>query len=64
MNFGGFATSERDIIFDINDFDETLPAPWGWDRKRLAASFVLAARRGGVHIAHKTTNIARSALCV
>ncbi|WP_244436692.1 DUF2252 family protein [Bradyrhizobium japonicum] len=42
-NFGGFATPERHIIFDINDFDETLPAPWEWDVKRLAASVVLAA---------------------
>ena len=44
MNFGGSATPERRIIFDINDFDETLPAPWEWDLKRLAASFVLAGR--------------------
>src|SRR5208282_1014515 len=44
LNFGGFATPERNIIFDINDFDETLPAPWEWDVKRLTASFVLAAR--------------------
>jgi uncharacterized protein (DUF2252 family) len=47
MNFGGFATPERNILFDINDFDETLPAPWEWDVKRLAASFVLAARSNG-----------------
>ena len=47
MNFGGFATPERSVIFDINDFDETLPAPWEWDIKRLAASFVLAARSLG-----------------
>jgi uncharacterized protein (DUF2252 family) len=44
MNFGGFATPERNIFFDINDFDETLPAPWEWDVKRLAASIVIAAR--------------------
>jgi uncharacterized protein (DUF2252 family) len=44
MNFGGFATPERNILFDINDFDETLPGPWEWDLKRLTASFVLAAR--------------------
>jgi uncharacterized protein (DUF2252 family) len=44
MNFGGFATPERSIVFDINDFDETLPAPFEWDIKRLAASFVIAAR--------------------
>ncbi|MDR3531246.1 MAG: DUF2252 domain-containing protein [Rhodopila sp.] len=48
LNFGGFATPERNIIFDINDFDETLPAPWEWDVKRLAASFVLAARSTGL----------------
>jgi uncharacterized protein (DUF2252 family) len=44
MNFGGFATPERKVVFDINDFDETLPAPWEWDIKRLAASFVVAVR--------------------
>lgn len=43
-NFGGFATPERRIIFAINDLDETLPAPWEWDVKRLAASFVVACR--------------------
>jgi len=48
MNFGGFATPERNIVFDINDFDETLPAPWEWDLKRLATSFVLAARSIGL----------------
>ncbi len=48
MNFGGFATPERNIVFDINDFDETLPAPWEWDVKRLVASFVLAARSNGL----------------
>lgn len=44
MNFGGFATPERQVIFDINDLDETLPAPWEWDLKRLAASIAIAAR--------------------
>lgn len=44
LNFGGFATPERNIIFDINDFDETLPGPWEWDVKRLAASVVIAAQ--------------------
>jgi uncharacterized protein (DUF2252 family) len=43
-NFGGFATPERRIIFSINDLDETLPAPWEWDVKRLAASFVVGCR--------------------
>jgi uncharacterized protein (DUF2252 family) len=47
MNFGGFATPERNIVFDINDFDETCPAPFEWDLKRLAASFVIAARWRG-----------------
>ncbi len=46
-NFGIFATPERDLVFDINDFDETHPAPWEWDVKRLAASLVLAARESG-----------------
>ena len=44
LNFGGFATPERNIVFDINDFDETSPAPFEWDLKRLAASFAVAAR--------------------
>ena len=46
-NFGAFATPERRIVFDINDFDETFPAPWEWDLKRLAASFVVASRNNG-----------------
>ena len=49
MNFGAFATPERNLVFDINDFDETLPAPFEWDLKRLAASFVIAARWRGFH---------------
>ena len=44
LNFGLFATPERNLVFDINDFDETLPAPWEWDLKRLAVSFAVAAR--------------------
>jgi len=47
LNMGGFATPERRMIFDINDFDETLPGPWEWDVKRLAASVVLASRSNG-----------------
>jgi uncharacterized protein (DUF2252 family) len=47
-NFGGFATPERNVVFDINDFDETLPAPWEWDVKRLATSFFLAVRANGL----------------
>ncbi|WP_092048795.1 DUF2252 domain-containing protein [Planctomicrobium piriforme] len=47
MNFGAYATPERRLVFDINDLDETLPAPWEWDVKRLAASIVLACRNNG-----------------
>jgi uncharacterized protein (DUF2252 family) len=43
-NFGLFASPERSLMFDVNDFDETLPGPWEWDVKRLAASVVIAAR--------------------
>ena len=47
MNFGGFATAERQVIFDLNDFDEATFAPWEWDVKRLTASFVVAGRSNG-----------------
>ena len=47
MNFGGFATPERNLVFDINDFDETHPGPWEWDLKRLVASVLIAARHLG-----------------
>jgi uncharacterized protein (DUF2252 family) len=47
LNFGGFATAERQLVFDINDFDEVSIAPWEWDIKRLAASFVVAGRSNG-----------------
>jgi len=46
-NFGQFATPERNMIFDINDFDETLPGPWEWDVKRLCASLQVVARGHG-----------------
>jgi uncharacterized protein (DUF2252 family) len=46
-NFGVFASPERRLVFDINDFDETLPGPWEWDVKRLAASMLIAARDNG-----------------
>src|SRR3954451_12808760 len=46
-NFGGFASPERDLVFDLNDFDETLPGPWEWDVKRLAASIEVAGRARG-----------------
>lgn len=47
LNFRLLASPERDLMFDINDFDETLPGPWEWDVKRLSASFVIAARANG-----------------
>jgi uncharacterized protein (DUF2252 family) len=43
-NFGAYGSPERELVFDVNDFDETLPGPWEWDVKRLAASFAIAAR--------------------
>ena len=46
-NFGAFASPERDLVFDLNDFDETLPGPWEWDLKRLAASLSVAGRDRG-----------------
>jgi uncharacterized protein (DUF2252 family) len=60
VNFGAFATPERRIIFDINDFDETHPAPWEWDLKRLAASFVIASRHNG----HKPADCRAAAAAV
>ena len=46
-NFGLFASAERTLVFDINDFDETLPGPWEWDVKRLVASLTIAGRNNG-----------------
>ena len=46
-NFGVFASPERRLMFDVNDFDETLPGPWEWDVKRLAVSMLVAARDNG-----------------
>jgi uncharacterized protein (DUF2252 family) len=47
-NFGGFAAPDRRLVFDVNDFDETLPGPWEWDVKRLAASAAVAGRERGI----------------
>jgi uncharacterized protein (DUF2252 family) len=47
-NFGGFAAPDRELVFDLNDFDETLPGPWEWDVKRLGASIAIAARDAGL----------------
>ncbi len=54
-NFGLFASPERTLMFDSNDFDETLPAPWEWDVKRLAASIVIAGRANGFTAAQNRT---------
>ena len=62
MNFGVFAAPDRSLIFDINDFDETLPGPWEWDVKRLAASVVIAARNRGF-TAEQGREAALSAVC-
>src|SRR5205809_5020807 len=52
LNFGTFATPERNQVFDVNDFDETQVGPWEWDVKRLAASLVVAARTTGQTDSH------------
>ena len=56
-NFGLYASPERQLVFDINDFDETMAGPWEWDVKRLAASFIIAARHNDLKIkdSHKAT---------
>ena len=62
MNFGVFAAPDRSLIFDVNDFDETLPGPWEWDVKRLAASVMIAARDRGF-AAGQGREAALSAVC-
>lgn len=52
-NFGLFGAPDRSIVFGLNDFDETLPGPWEWDVKRLAASFTIAARHNGLDENHQ-----------
>ncbi len=54
-NFGVFASPERRLVFDLNDFDETLPGPWEWDVKRLAASFEVAGRENGYSAKERRT---------
>jgi len=67
-NFGNYASPERQLVFDINDFDETLPGPWEWDVKRLAASFILAGRFSGLgkkesrKLAQSTVRVYRKAM--
>lgn len=60
-NFGMFASQERSLVFDINDFDETAPGPFEWDVKRLAASFTIAARHNGFTEAEQRAASARVA---
>ena len=60
-NFGGFASAERDLLFDLNDFDETVPGPWEWDVKRLAASVAIAGRDNGFP-AKRRESLVRQAL--
>ena len=62
VNFGGFGTPERRLIFDVNDFDETLPGPWEWDLKRLGASFAVAARAKSLGDKDAKNAVARVAL--
>jgi uncharacterized protein (DUF2252 family) len=59
-NFGGYASPDRELVFDLNDFDETLPGPWEWDLKRLVASLAIAGRDRGFDDRERTA-IVRSA---
>ncbi len=59
-NFGAYASPERELVFDVNDFDETLPSPWEWDLKRLATSFTVAGRDRGFDDADCRAATARS----
>src|SRR5690349_19747429 len=61
-NFGGFASPERDLVFDLNDFDETLPGPFEWDIKRLVTSFEIAGRDLGFEHDERRT-ATRAAVC-
>jgi uncharacterized protein (DUF2252 family) len=61
-NFGGYAAPDRKLVFDLNDFDETLPGPWEWDLKRLSASVAVAARDLGFAAADRRDAVTRAAL--
>src|SRR5215216_1570416 len=50
-NFGGYASAERSLVFDLNDFDETFPGPWEWDLKRLVTSVIVLGRQNGLKTA-------------
>ncbi len=60
-NFGVFASPERQLVFDLNDFDETLPGPWEWDVKRLVASLEVAGRGNGFSPAQRRTAVLAAA---
>jgi len=60
-NFGAFASPQRELVFDVNDFDETLPGPWEWDVLRLAASFAVAGRELGFGGRERRRIVARMA---
>jgi uncharacterized protein (DUF2252 family) len=59
-NFGGFASPDRELVFDINDFDETSPGPWEWDAKRLAASIAIVGRQLGLSAGARRAVVAAS----
>jgi uncharacterized protein (DUF2252 family) len=61
-NFGGYAAPDRKLVFDLNDFDETLPGPWEWDVKRLAASVAVEARDRGFAVADRREAVTRAVL--
>ncbi len=61
VNFGGFATPDRRMVFDLNDFDETHPGPFEWDVQRLAASFEIAGRDRGFDVPTRTEAVLRTA---
>jgi uncharacterized protein (DUF2252 family) len=60
-NFGAYATPERRMTFDVNDFDETLPGPWEWDLKRLVASLAVAGRNNGFSRAQRQSTVTAAA---
>ena len=60
-NFGGFASPDGELVFDLNDFDETLPGPWEWDLKRLAASLAIAGRDRGLRAEERRRCVAGAA---
>jgi len=60
-NFGAYASPNRELVFDVNDFDETLPGPWEWDVMRLAASFAVAGRDNGLGAAERRAAVAAMA---